>query len=524
MNKNMKMMAVLAVLLAAALFVGAASATPVLEIGDVTGPYTVGDPVDISVTISESAEETITALNIYDDGNQQIGTYSLSTIEDNSFNVETTFAKDGTYDITAKLMNSDTEVVASTPKEVTVIDPDAPVITLAADPETVVEGQTFTVTVTGENYVDETVTVTVSYEGAQSGNVELNQTNDHIGSIEFTAVLNEQTISATSDDSTEIEDFEITVTAAEGSEINVNVSAPGAELLSGTFILIDESAGKARLPAGVIFTTSAGDVITTEVGGQITIDDAVASGLYQNLSKGYNFTVKTGTPSGFFLSGDDSVIAGDEYTLTITASGDAYIGETATIYFGDDTPEVTIDSLDTTQDVTHTYTAEGIYTINVTVGDESKYKDVSVADGGRIVDAATHGSAFVYETVRVENDGTAVPKLYFFSSDATPTLIATMTASDDIGTYNLLDASVNGHYGAWYTDADVTSSYITIWYPEISLKAELTTGNGGTTSGDSVDGKTFNKNTEVSFLIEAPNVGPADIADVKIVFTTPAAG
>ncbi|WP_338095056.1 hypothetical protein, partial [Methanorbis furvi] len=424
--KNTKIMAVLVVLLAAMLFVGAASAATAQTLTLLPSDVDVGDTDDITVTLTlNTAADADMTYTITDNDGEEYDdlaieeTETTGTITIVGYTRDT--AGDVTFTATNKVLGSDTATAT-----LTVVDPDAPTIALVADPDTVVEGQTFIVTVTGDGYVDETVTVTVSYEGIQSGDVELNADNSYEETIEFTAVLNEQTISATSDDLTEIDDIEITVTAAVGSEINVNVSAPGAELLSGTFILIDEGAGKVRLPAGVIFTTSAGDKITTEVGGQITIDDEVASGLYQNLSKGYNFTVKTGTPSGFFLLGDDSVIADDEYTLTITASGDAYIGETATIYFGDDTPEVTIDSLDATQDVTHKYAAEGIYTINVTVGDESKYKDVSVADGGRIVDAATHGSAFVYETVRVENDGTAVPKLYFFSSDATPTLIATM--------------------------------------------------------------------------------------------------
>ncbi|WP_338095051.1 PKD domain-containing protein, partial [Methanorbis furvi] len=352
--KNTKIMAILVVLLAAMLFVGAASAVgaDTLEL----------DPPEVTVNVAGDIEVTLT----------------LDAAAESAMIYEITDSDSETYDdITFEI---------------------------------------------GE--IEKSITIT-------------GYTRDTVGEVTFTA---------TNDgDSGDTATATLTVNAAPGPvvpQINVNVSAPGSEVVVGTFALVDVvDSAVAPLDDGIVFTTSAGDELETENGGQVTIATDTPSGLYQNLDLGYNFTVKTGAPvSGFFLSGDGSIIAGDEYTLTITASGQAYEGAIATIYFGDDTPEVTIDSLDTTQDVTHTYTAEGIYTINVTVGDESKSKDVSVADGGRIVDAATHGSAFVYEIVRVENDGTAVPKLYFFSSDATPTLIATMTASDDIGTYNLLDA------------------------------------------------------------------------------------
>ncbi|MCQ2355925.1 MAG: hypothetical protein MJ014_02735, partial [Methanocorpusculum sp.] len=133
----------------------------------------------------------------------------------------------------------------------------------------------------------------------------------------------------------------------------------------------------------------------------------------------------------------------------------------------------------------------------------------------------------MYIRPSITNGNNAVDTLYFYSSDSTPTLIATLKADPITGYFNLLEAAVNGHYGTWYAEPYTTtlsSKYITIWYPDIALKAELTTGTAGATSGDSVDGKTFNKNTEVSFLIEAPNVGPADISTVKIVFITPAGG
>ncbi|HJK12599.1 MAG TPA: hypothetical protein O0Y14_03420, partial [Methanocorpusculum sp.] len=308
-------------------------------------------------------------------------------------------------------------------------------------------------------------------------------------------------------------------------QIRVDVAAPGPEIAAGTVSLVYVNDADTILPLGdgITFTTAAGDKLTTANGGQITVLSTTPSGQYQNTTNGYNFSVKTNEPvSGVTLTGANSVIAGDVYSLTITASGDAYVGKEATLYWGDGSTSEEI-TLSGDEEKTHKYTVAGKRTITVTVGTESFTTAVTVNDGGRKVNASELDSAFVYETVRVVegDDGTPVKELYFYSSDATPTLITTIKADDaETGTYELLESAVNGHYGAWYTSPDPTSdSYITIWYPEMSLKAELTDS-----PGDSIDGKTINKNTKVSFFIEAPNVGPAGIAAAKIVFTTPAGG
>ncbi|MDV0444449.1 MEMAR_RS02690 family S-layer glycoprotein [Methanorbis rubei] len=240
---------------------------------------------------------------------------------------------------------------------------------------------------------------------------------------------------------------------------------------------------------------------------------------------GYMYTIVSSN-GGMNIVIPDTAIIGDNYNVTITVDADSsFIGKSVTVNFGNGknvsaTLVAGVNSIGPT-----TYTDAESYDVTITSGGVVIQTGTVVAkDGDRSVNAQTHDSAFVYENVRVMNGTAPVSKLYFFSSDATPTLIATMDAEDSIGTFKLLEASVNGHYGAWYVEANTASNYVTIWYPEISLKAELTTGDYGATSGDSVDGKTINKNTEVSFLIEAPNVGPANIAQVKIVFTTPAAG
>ncbi len=427
-------MAVLVVLLAAMLFIGAASATaPTFTIGTVPS-LTQGESANIPVDISAAGDEPVTHLNI-SVNDIVVGSYaypSAAVPTETTVEVPTTFTTSEAQTISVQFFNAGTPVGAAVTQSVVVL-PTTP-------------------------------------------------------------------------------------------KVNVNVSVPGPELVSGAFILTD---GTTPLAEETVFTLTAdGTTITVPAGGALTILDATASGLYQNLTKGYNFTVKTSTPAaGITLTGDDSVIAGDSYTLTIAAAG-SYVGESATVDFGDRTSPASITLEETPQEQTHTYTAAGKYTINVTVNGKSFHKDVTVITGPTSVDVNDHNATFVYQTVRVLDGTTPVTKLYFYSSDSTPTLIATMDATDAAtGTFNLLEASVNGHYGAWYSEADSSSGkYITIWYPDIALKAELTTGANGATSGDSVDGKTFNKNTEVSFLIEAPNVGPADISTVKIVFTTPASG
>ncbi|MDE2522911.1 MAG: MEMAR_RS02690 family S-layer glycoprotein [Methanocorpusculum sp.] len=139
-------------------------------------------------------------------------------------------------------------------------------------------------------------------------------------------------------------------------------------------------------------------------------------------------------------------------------------------------------------------------------------------------------NAFVFETINVTGtlDGDVLTK---FSEGTHPTAVNVIYGSN--GIFNLYESVVNGQYGTYYATnnySNVSSvASISIWYPELTLKAELTTNlNTGATSGDSVAGKTINKNTNVTFLIDAPKVGPSNTTDfepfAKIVFTTPAGG
>ena len=152
------------------------------------------------------------------------------------------------------------------------------------------------------------------------------------------------------------------------------------------------------------------------------------------------------------------------------------------------------------------------------------------------------GLAFVYETINISVSdfmGSATPVLVKFSEGSHPTAVNTiygvMNADGKSATFTLYDTAVGSNYGTYYATANYDNASnagsVSIWYPELTLKAELATVNGNTvtTSGDSIDGKSITKNTNVSFLIDAPRVGPAYDATnfsaaAQIMFTTPAAG
>ncbi|MBU3833409.1 MAG: PGF-CTERM sorting domain-containing protein [Candidatus Methanocorpusculum faecipullorum] len=129
--------------------------------------------------------------------------------------------------------------------------------------------------------------------------------------------------------------------------------------------------------------------------------------------------------------------------------------------------------------------------------------------------------AFVFEHIFVDG---ANGKLIKYSEGQNPTAVNTISGDGNV--FYLTESVVNGQYGAYYYGGDqpgTTSqgNYIYIWYPEISLQAELTDS-----PGDSIDGQGITKETEVTFLINSPQVQPAfgTGAAAKIIFTTPSNG
>ena len=113
--------------------------------------------------------------------------------------------------------------------------------------------------------------------------------------------------------------------------------------------------------------------------------------------------------------------------------------------------------------------------------------------------------------------------LYKMSEGSTPAIIDTIKLTN--GSI-LWDTLVGQNTGVWYIDSTnvETANYVSIWYPEVTLKAELAPAEG-----DSIDGKTINRATEVSFILEAPKLAGVPVnsgnnATVNLVFTTPVGG
>ncbi|MCZ0860748.1 PGF-CTERM sorting domain-containing protein [Methanocorpusculum sp. MG] len=138
-------------------------------------------------------------------------------------------------------------------------------------------------------------------------------------------------------------------------------------------------------------------------------------------------------------------------------------------------------------------------------------------------DVGSGAAVFVYEDIAV--DDTSSTSLIQYSDGPNPQALNVISGKD--GEFQLTEEVVNGMYGTYYYKGNPKDSgeYVTIWYPEISLKAELTTGKDGmSTSGDSIDGKSINKNTNVSFKIGSPQVAPTLGCSAKLIFTTPSGG
>ena len=137
-------------------------------------------------------------------------------------------------------------------------------------------------------------------------------------------------------------------------------------------------------------------------------------------------------------------------------------------------------------------------------------------------------TVFVYENISLSD----APEAYTLTQYSSDGQTADKTISAENGVFVL--SEVSGMYGRYYYSGSPSSEngkYLEICHPDITLEAELTTGADGATSNDSIDGKSVYKDTVVSFLINAPKVGPAYYnatagtgATAKIVFTTPVGG
>ena len=176
-----------------------------------------------------------------------------------------------------------------------------------------------------------------------------------------------------------------------------------------------------------------------------------------------------------------------------------------------------------------TFTIAGLYTVEYTTDGwvtSNLIDTISIAQNQYRVLTDSGDDAFVYEHIDVNGIllGTDIYSLVKVSDGANPQPVNVISGAD--GKFYLTEAVVGTYYGQYYINGDTSTNgkTINIWYPEISLQAEL-----ADTNGDSIDGKTINKDTFVKFLINAPKVAPAYVkaqtpAIAKIVFTTPASG
>ncbi|HJK77065.1 MAG TPA: PKD domain-containing protein, partial [Methanocorpusculum sp.] len=184
--------------------------------------------------------------------------------------------------------------------------------------------------------------------------------------------------------------------------------------------------------------------------------------------------------------------------------------------------------------VNHIYTKAGTYTVTLynasTVSDTTQAKTLATITVVNAKDVKKDGYAFVYEYIYVPGATT----LTKYSEGTNPTAVKQIAGTK--GLFYLTESVVGGQYGAYYYKEAPGSTnpgeYIYIWYPELTIQAELTDPDTtwGATAGDSIDGKTINKDTNVTFLVNTPMVGPVNVNDrfddlaVKIVFTTPVGG
>ncbi|MDE2520381.1 MAG: MEMAR_RS02690 family S-layer glycoprotein [Methanocorpusculum sp.] len=180
-----------------------------------------------------------------------------------------------------------------------------------------------------------------------------------------------------------------------------------------------------------------------------------------------------------------------------------------------------------------TFTEVGTYWIAAVNSTDSKFNSsivkVIVSD---VPAAKSYGPVFVNQMINASMFGqNSDVILYKLSGDANPAVLDTIKVT--VADMRLLSEQVGSNTGVWYIgNPSNKGDYVAIWYPEISLKAELTTGADGATSGDSIDGKTINKNTQISFIIEAAKLGgvnvggagEAGVAQAKIIFSTPVSG
>ena len=133
----------------------------------------------------------------------------------------------------------------------------------------------------------------------------------------------------------------------------------------------------------------------------------------------------------------------------------------------------------------------------------------------------TAQNVFVNQVIFVDDpSGTPTTLVLYDGEPGASSALNTISGKD--GIFELLETAVKGQYGSYaYKIGDSAWQYINIWDPSMTLKVEL-----AGSPGDSVNGKTVTRDTELAFYVEAPVVANAEDvnAKVKLVFTPPSGG
>lgn len=221
-----------------------------------------------------------------------------------------------------------------------------------------------------------------------------------------------------------------------------------------------------------------------------------------------NTPVNLRFPDNTFVPAGTAFTDGNNITASVDGSTGTIVGQASGVSLNYTIPASTV-----------------TYYLNINIG-------VGPTPGPYDRDVAAGTDAFVYEHIIVNGTQTA-GTLTKFTDGQTPAVV-NQISSDATGVFYLTEEVIGNNYGTYYLSAawDSQAPYINIWYPELSIQAELTTNIAtGATAGDSIDGKNVNKDTVVTFLFNAPKVGPAYYnatagtgATAKIVFTTPVSG
>ena len=607
--KNMKIMAVFVLVLAAALFVGAASAA------DSDGNYTLSVNPD---EVIQGQDATIT-VNVTKDDSAKINNVTLfvgeAKVKDNVTITEIGVDQEITIstsnlpitnnqEITAKFYNITSGIVTLT------LDGTAPKLNVTAAPKPTLGEVTPDLTEVDIN-TETDVNITAAYVINEYDTTEdyyLNITADSedvtfdVESIQINASTESPdeflaTINATTNDTIEItvklmqasveianDTVSITVndtpTPVGPAETSVDVTNLTKAVENPTSITITETEKTFKIIVGEQ-TVATGTKFIFEYNNSIFL--TVGEGGVLDLTNAYNGKYIAYNPQ--FAKADTAeqtaigieVAGGTEYSEIPTESEADSVGLTAgyagTVLYGGSYYKLQMADNGAIKNAVFTFTggadyalgktnAEGLIYIPATAyngiyeyvsakADSTTYyftvqKGVDLGgdtpepsgENKVLINLDTGMDAFVYEYIHVTGATTTEKKLTKFTEGNNPGIVNQIFA-DSTGNFYLTEEVVGGNYGTYYladTWPQVTSStkYINIWYPELSIKAELTQPNGGT-AGDSIDGKTVNKDTNVTFLVNAPKVGPAfqdrtainaayGPAKVKIVFTTPVNG